>query len=153
MYGFIRGFQRWVWWPKCAPASSNCCMVTTLVAIGYSPSGSASAEPCNRPIGRHRYVSSTCGMAAPLAEASPAFKGLALKFDVGGNSFLTSENKAGTLFRPRSFGAVGNGTKRVRYGCAAKPGTMPMLAPFATLAFLATLWLIAAIGTELFARS
>lgn len=28
-----------------------------------------------------------------------------------------------------------------------------MLAPFATLAFLATLWLIAAIGTEMFSRS
>src|SRR5215213_848120 len=34
MYGFIRGFQRCVWWPKCAPASSNCCIVTTLVAMG-----------------------------------------------------------------------------------------------------------------------
>jgi hypothetical protein len=36
MYGFIRGFQRWVWWPKCAPASINCCMVTTGAAIGLS---------------------------------------------------------------------------------------------------------------------
>jgi hypothetical protein len=42
-----------------------------------SHSGSASVEPCNQPYGRHRYVSSTCGMAAPLAEAHPAFKGLA----------------------------------------------------------------------------
>ena len=31
--GFIRGFQRWVWWPKCAPASINCCMVTVEAAI------------------------------------------------------------------------------------------------------------------------
>ena len=45
MYGFILGFQRWVWWPKCAPASSNCCMVTTVAAIGLSPSGFASTEP------------------------------------------------------------------------------------------------------------
>src|SRR5688500_973560 len=29
IYGFILGFQRWVWWPKCAPTSSNCCMVTS----------------------------------------------------------------------------------------------------------------------------
>ena len=35
MYGFIRGFQRWVWWPKCAPASSNCCMVTTVAAMVF----------------------------------------------------------------------------------------------------------------------
>ena len=28
MYGFILGFQRLVWWPKCTPASSN-----SLVAI------------------------------------------------------------------------------------------------------------------------
>jgi len=42
-----------------------------------SPSGSASAKPCNRPYGRHRYVSSACGMRGPLAEPAPAFKGLA----------------------------------------------------------------------------
>ncbi len=28
IYGFMRGFQRWVWWPKCDPASINCCIVT-----------------------------------------------------------------------------------------------------------------------------
>ena len=33
MYGFMRGFQRWVWWPKWAPASINWCMLTTGVAI------------------------------------------------------------------------------------------------------------------------
>ncbi|MEL6542230.1 MAG: hypothetical protein AAFQ34_12620, partial [Pseudomonadota bacterium] len=27
---------RWVWWPKCAPASINCCMVTVVAAIGNS---------------------------------------------------------------------------------------------------------------------
>src|SRR3990167_9491813 len=26
MNGFIFGFQRWVWWPKWTPASSNCCV-------------------------------------------------------------------------------------------------------------------------------
>src|SRR5205085_10439623 len=36
MYGFIRGFQRWVWWPKCAPASINCCSETVGTAIGMS---------------------------------------------------------------------------------------------------------------------
>ncbi len=35
MYGFIFGFQRWVWWPKCAPASSNCCMVTSVDAMVF----------------------------------------------------------------------------------------------------------------------
>src|SRR4030095_3951094 len=35
MYGFIFGFQRWVWWPKCAPASSNCCMVTSDDAMVF----------------------------------------------------------------------------------------------------------------------
>src|SRR3546814_11252991 len=35
MYGFMRGFQRCVWWPKCAPASINCCMVTTGAAIVF----------------------------------------------------------------------------------------------------------------------
>src|SRR3546814_16322644 len=35
MYGVMRGFQRCVWWPKCAPASINCCMVTTGAAIVY----------------------------------------------------------------------------------------------------------------------
>ena len=35
IYGFIFGFQRWVWWPKCAPASSNCCMVTSDDAMVF----------------------------------------------------------------------------------------------------------------------
>src|SRR5690606_26685342 len=33
MYGFMRGFQRWVWWPKCTPASINCCIVTVGTAM------------------------------------------------------------------------------------------------------------------------
>src|SRR3546814_8134410 len=44
MYGFIRGFQRWVWWPKWAPASINCCMVTTGAAIIQFLSGYASGR-------------------------------------------------------------------------------------------------------------
>src|SRR4249919_2386547 len=78
MYGFIRGFQRWVWWPKCAPASSNCCMVTTLVAIGISPCGYASTDPSNRCCHRHRYGEPVCGMAPPLAEECPDIKRFAL---------------------------------------------------------------------------
>src|SRR3954452_13193380 len=35
MYGFIFGFQRWVWWPKWAPASSNCCMLTSVDAMVF----------------------------------------------------------------------------------------------------------------------
>src|SRR5262245_29873610 len=31
MYGFIFGFQRLVWWPKCTPASSSCLIVTSLI--------------------------------------------------------------------------------------------------------------------------
>src|SRR4249919_7875 len=60
-----------------------------------SPSGSASTEPCNQPCGRHRYVSSVCGMGAPLADAPFGFKALASLSDWR----LTYENKAGTLAR------------------------------------------------------
>src|SRR3546814_12443425 len=35
MYGFMRGFKRCVWWPKCAPDSINCCMVTTGAALVF----------------------------------------------------------------------------------------------------------------------
>ncbi|BBC73640.1 hypothetical protein AEB_P2772 [Altererythrobacter sp. B11] len=44
IYGFIRGFQRWVWWPKCAPASINSCMVTVGAAIIKFLSGYASGK-------------------------------------------------------------------------------------------------------------
>src|SRR5438874_8491714 len=95
MYGFMRGFQRWVWWPKCAPASSNCCIVTTVVAIGLSPSGYASTEPNDRPCDRHRYVGSACGMRGHLDELAYPFKGLAET----PRSRLTGENITGTLRR------------------------------------------------------
>src|SRR5882724_9355027 len=36
MYGFIFGFQRLVWCPKCTPASSSCFIVTSLMgALSY----------------------------------------------------------------------------------------------------------------------
>ena len=64
---------------------------------------------------------------------------------------LTSENKAGTLVRPSSFGTIQSGTKQVRYGCAAKQGTSLMLAPFATLVFLSAIWLAAVVLSHVFA--
>jgi hypothetical protein len=42
----------------------------------FSPSGSASVEPNDQPYGRHRYVSSTCGMRGHLVEEAARFKGL-----------------------------------------------------------------------------
>ena len=35
MKPYIFGFQRWVWWPKWAPASSNCCMLTSGDAMVF----------------------------------------------------------------------------------------------------------------------
>ena len=70
MYGFIFGFQRWVWWPKCAPASSNCCMVTTVDAMIFllpvmplqgREAGASRIWPS------HRYDGPACGMRAHLA--------------------------------------------------------------------------------------
>src|SRR5436190_23187431 len=60
-----------------------------------SPSGSASTEPCHQPFGGHRYVSSVCGMGAPLAEASHSFKALGRLRDPR----LTTQNKQRTLMR------------------------------------------------------
>src|SRR5689334_4167475 len=77
MYGFIRGFQRWVWWPKWAPASSNCCMVTTGAAIGISPSGYTSVGTCDPGSSPgHRYGGSACGMPRALNEEPSLFKRL-----------------------------------------------------------------------------
>src|SRR6266550_7768537 len=95
MYGFIFGFQRWVWWPKCAPASSNCCIVTTVVAIGLLLPVLPRRSHVTDLAAGTGYVSSVCGMGGPLAEAAPAFKGLA---SVRGPC-LTCENKRGTLAR------------------------------------------------------
>jgi hypothetical protein len=44
MYGFMRGFQRWVWWPKCDPASISSCIVTVGAAIVEFLSGYASGK-------------------------------------------------------------------------------------------------------------
>ena len=89
MYGFIRGFQRWVWWPKCAPASINCCMVTTGAAIVVSfpvmPLGSwnraeASAAapvcqcfPCEFAVQQDSLVEAYRRQSGPLALFSSEF--------------------------------------------------------------------------------
>src|SRR3954464_8269778 len=93
MYGFILGFQRWVWWPKCAPASSNCCIVTTVVAIGLLlPVLPRRSQVTSLSAGTG-YVSSACGMRGLLTEAAHAFKGLPYPWA----RLLTGENKRGTL--------------------------------------------------------
>src|SRR5205814_3806914 len=60
-----------------------------------SPSGSASTEPCHQPYGRHRYVSSACGMSGHLVEEAIRFKVLAILPSRG----LTDENISRTLRR------------------------------------------------------
>src|SRR5213075_214000 len=95
IYGFILGFQRWVWWPKCAPASSNCCIVTTVVAIGLLLPVLPRRSHVTDLAAGTGYVSSVCGMRGPLAEAVRAFKGLATVRRSG----LTHENKEGTILR------------------------------------------------------
>ena len=57
------------------------------------------------------------------------------------------------MVHPSSFGIVQSGTKQVRYGCAAKQGTSLMLAPFATLVFLSTIWLVAVVVSRNFSGS
>src|SRR3954470_23927743 len=91
MYGFIFGFQRWVWWPKCAPASSNCCIVTTVVAIGLLLPV-LPRRTCHRPCEPAPVCWSVCGMGGQLAEAAPVFKGLT----GAEHALLTRENKKGT---------------------------------------------------------
>src|SRR5207237_1348482 len=49
IYGFILGFQRFVWCPKCTPASSSDFMLTSLVSLPPSTgplSGRASCAGC-----------------------------------------------------------------------------------------------------------
>src|SRR5437868_4986824 len=75
MYGFILGFQRWVWWPKCAPASSNCCMETSLDAMVFllpvmplrGREAGARSDLAQPPV----YDGPACGMRAPLAACAP----------------------------------------------------------------------------------
>src|SRR5919112_1037749 len=97
MYGFIRGFQRCVWWPKCAPASSNCCMVTTLVAMIFSFRFclDEAKSPAVRP----------APVCTPRLWDGCARTGTGLRFqgDVCSSAtakILTTENKQGTLLRP-----------------------------------------------------
>jgi hypothetical protein len=61
------------------------------------------------------------------------------------------EEQSRNILPSQQLGAAWNGTSRVRYGCAAKQGTTLMLAPFATLVFLAILWfLVSLIGDMVF---
>src|ERR1700675_1884353 len=49
MYFCILGFQRFVWWPKCTPASSSSFMVSAAISFSSSVglrSGAARSAPC-----------------------------------------------------------------------------------------------------------
>src|ERR1044071_2933824 len=78
IYGFILGFQRWVWWPKCAPASSNCCMVTSLDAMIFllpvMPLRGREAGPDRVWAQPPVYDGPACGMSAPLAACRAEIK-------------------------------------------------------------------------------
>jgi hypothetical protein len=86
---------------------------------------------------------SACGMPRALAEQASGFNLLA-KSESG---LLTRANKKGTDTRPTPR-LVRFGTKGVRAGSAPNQGTKTMLAPLATLVFLATLWLIVRLVAE-----
>jgi hypothetical protein len=66
---------------------------------------------------------------------------------------LDTKEQNRNILPSQQLGASQNGTKQVRYGCATKQGTKPMLAPFATLAFLLVLWGVAVLVTHIFAHS
>src|SRR5687768_9518917 len=67
IYGFIFGFQRWVWWPKCAPASSNCCMLTSVDAMVFLlPVIPLRRRMIPDQIQDTGMMASACGMAAHL---------------------------------------------------------------------------------------
>ena len=97
---------------------------------------------------RHRYVCSACGMAAPLAEATAAFKTL------GRNARgLTRKNKRGTKSPSNEVRHSIGGTKRSPTVFGAQQGISAMLAALATAAFLATLWMLGVIAFQTFAES
>ena len=77
-----------------------------------SPSGFASMEPSHPPCGRHRDVSSICGMPGALAELPHAFKALADR----GAPLLTNENIKGTLCRLTGADRGSTGTNQVQFG-------------------------------------
>src|SRR6185503_18642180 len=81
IYGFILGFQRWVWWPKCAPASSNCCMVTSVDAMVFllpvMPLQGRESRSQDQIWPDHRYDGPACGMSAQIEAAAPEIKQVA----------------------------------------------------------------------------
>src|SRR5688572_6226035 len=83
MYGFILGFQRWVWWPKCAPASSNCCMLTSgdamVILLPVQPLRRRESRAFPRKAAATGMMASACGMPAHLGGAAGEIKRLGLK--------------------------------------------------------------------------
>src|SRR3546814_9734833 len=98
----MRGYQRWVWWPKWAPASIRFCIGTTGAAIVFLLPVSP-LKGKNRGIRggwtRHRYVRLPCGMGGPLAGLARKSKreggtGLVWSgFDAGDMTWLTSTGR------------------------------------------------------------
>jgi hypothetical protein len=97
-----------------------------------SPSGSSLDGASHRPCGRHRYVSSACGMRRALAEERRLFNHL----QIGAIHRLTSENKMGTLVRP---GAANAGLKQ---------GRIHMLGPIFSLFFLGCFWIAGSLALQ-----
>ena len=77
-----------------------------------SPSGSASAEPNDRPYGSAPVCKLRLWDAGHLVEEAAAFKGLA----GDATPRLTRENKTGTLSRLTRAAESSTGTKRVQLG-------------------------------------
>ena len=91
---------------------------------------------------------SACGMAAPLAQGASAFKGLAAP----ATPRLTWENKAGTLLLLNQM-RMGLRNKAGPDGFSDQRRTDAMIAAFATLVFLATLWLLVVVGAAVLEES
>ena len=123
-------------------------MVTTVAAIGLSPSGFASAKPCHRPFGRHRYVSSACGMARATRRRRERFQGLGPQWI----ALLTRrEQNVNIIIIPDALGPQWNETSPAGLALKARNGSM--IAALATLAFLATLWMLVVIGAAVLETS
>src|SRR6185312_9836196 len=129
MYGFILGFQRWVWWPKCAPASSNCCMVTTVAAIVI-------LLPVLPRWSRMTRLAAGTGMIAPpvgwrpRSESNPSFQGL-------------GTCRRSTLDRIEQNRNITPPQRRLNV----------MTAALGALPFLATLWLVVVLGAKVLEES
>jgi hypothetical protein len=101
-----------------------------------SPSGSASAEPCHRPFGRHRYVSSACGMDAPLAEEAAEVQPLGNARYPG----LTARTNRNIVPVPPAL--------HVRPAPTMNRDDF-MLGPLLNLLFLACFWIAGSLGLQL----